>query len=171
MPRHTAVVGFGRFDVGEAKPGIQRNMFILAHQVNRRLALLAHAFDEFPQQTLGQAQPLIIRVHHHRHDYHVRTGRVVADQFLERLVGHLHVKRRAGVDEAGHLPVHLGDDETVRPGGDARGDFLAGRGFVALIGEGFDGVAAIQVGGGDVADDGVHGGSKSVKTGPPRIKE
>jgi len=37
--------------------------------------------------------------------------------------------------------------------------FLPGRGFVTFVGKGFDGVAAVQVSGGDVANDGVHVGS------------
>ncbi|MCY1445492.1 hypothetical protein D9M71_620090 [compost metagenome] len=91
----------------------------------------------------------------------MRPGRVVADQFLERLVRHFHLERRTGVDESGDNPVHFSDDKTLGPGGDAGGDLLAGRGFVTFIGKGFDGKAAVQIGGGDVADDGVHGSSGS----------
>jgi hypothetical protein len=84
----------------------------------------------------------------------------VADQFLERLVRHLHIKRRTGIDETGDHAIHLSDDKTFRPSGNARGDLLASGRLVALVGNGFDGVAAVQVGGGDVTNDGVHGSSE-----------
>ena len=31
VPRHPAVIRLRRFDVGKAKPGVQRNMLLLAH--------------------------------------------------------------------------------------------------------------------------------------------
>ncbi|MNU98577.1 hypothetical protein D3C71_886870 [compost metagenome] len=91
----------------------------------------------------------------------MRPGRVVADQFLERFVRHLHLKRRTGIDETGYDTLHFGNDETLGPGGDAGGDFLAGRRFVTFVGNGFDGVAAVKVSRRDIADEGVHGSSES----------
>ncbi|MNY45584.1 hypothetical protein D3C86_1806980 [compost metagenome] len=134
-------------------------MPLLAHQVDAGLVHRAHPLDELSHQTFCQALSLKIRMHHHRHDDHMRAGRVVADQFLERLVRHFHFKRRAGVDETGDDAVHFGHDKALGPGGDAGRYFFPGRGFVTFVGKGFDGVAAVQVSGGDVANDGVHVGS------------
>jgi hypothetical protein len=82
----------------------------------------------------------------------------------------LHIERCAGIDETGYLAIHLGDDKTFRPGGDALGDLLAGRGFVAFLGNGFDGVAAVEVSCADVTDDGVHGNSEIIGIGVAKHK-
>ncbi|MNN53516.1 hypothetical protein D3C81_1682770 [compost metagenome] len=133
-------------------------MLLLAHQVNGLLARGLHAGDEFVHQALGVTFALVHRVHHHRHDHHVRCCRVMADQFLEVFIRHDDFVGATAIDEANDLTCVFQDQEALRILRDAGADLLQRGRFIPFIGADFNGVAALGVcnsGGAELR--GIHG--------------
>jgi len=82
----------------------------------------------------------------------------MADQFLERFVGHHHVVGAAAVDETDDLAVTFQQQEALRVLRDTRADFFQRGRLIPLIGANFDGVAALGIcGNGGAKLGGAHG--------------
>ena len=130
---------------------IERDVALLAHQVDGGFAPLLHLFDEGAHQRAGVAAALVLGVDGDRHDDNVGRGRVMADQFLEGVIGHAHFVGAAAVDVADHFPVFFHDQKAFGILLDAGGDLGQAGGFVAFVGGDFDLAAAGSVGRGGEA--------------------